>query len=116
MFNKIKEYFEGEATLQVDKGGNVTDEDLQIATGVLLLEMAGKDEDYAPEEVQTIFRTMEKEFGLEDTEVLALLENAEKIRAEKDKIDDFVAAINEKSLLVVCGSIFLVGAIRKRTI
>ena len=94
MFNKIKEYFEGEASLQVDKSGKVTDEDMQIATGLLLLEMAGKDEDFAPEEVQAIFRAMESEFDLKDTEVMALLEDAEQIRKEKGKIDEIVTSIN----------------------
>ena len=95
MFNKLKDFFEGEATLQVDKGGEPTDADLQMATGIILLEMAGSDEDYAPEEVKTIFRTMEKQFQMSDTEVLDLLENADKLRQNKGKIDDFVTAINE---------------------
>ncbi len=71
-----------------------------LVTGALLLEMAGKDEDYAPEEVQAIFGVLKKQFKLKDQEVMDLLEAADKLREEsadhKDRIGEFVAAINNR--------------------
>lgn len=94
MFDKLKDFFTGGATLEVNKDGAPTPRDLQIATAVLLLETAGVDEDFAPEEVQTCFRTMEKQFQISDTETLAIMETAEKAREEQGRIDEFVLAIN----------------------
>lgn len=71
-----------------------------LVTGALLLEMAGKDDDYAPEEVQAIFGVLKKQFKLKDEEVMDLLEAADKLREEsadhKDRIGEFVAAINTR--------------------
>ena len=94
MFDKLKDFFSGAASLQVDASGEATQRDLQIATGVLLLEMAGADDDFAPEEVQAVFRTMEEQFSIKDTDTLDLMEEAQQAREDKGKIDEFVEAIN----------------------
>ena len=99
MFNRVKEFFQGEATLQVDDEGNATDQDLHVATGVLLLEMAGTDSDYAPEETKAIFAAMESQFGLSKEETLELLKIADSLREQfetrKERVTEFVKAINE---------------------
>jgi len=95
MFKSVKEFFRGETSLEVDSTGNPTSRDIQIATGVLLLEMAGSDEDYAPEEVQTIFRTLEDQFGVDQDEAMNLLEIADAARHEKGKIDEFIKSITQ---------------------
>ncbi len=94
MFDKLKGFFSGDASLEVNASGEATSKDLQIATGVLLLEMAGADDDFAPEEVQAIFRTMEDQFKIKDMETLDLMEEAQQAREDQGKIDEFVAAIN----------------------
>ncbi|MCB0323285.1 MAG: TerB family tellurite resistance protein [Bdellovibrionales bacterium] len=96
MFRRIKEFFEGKATLEVDRTGEPTGKDLQIATAVLLLEMAGADEDYAPEEVKSCFAAFQRQFDVEDDETLRIFESAEQLREEKGKIDEFVQVINER--------------------
>jgi uncharacterized tellurite resistance protein B-like protein len=96
MFSRLKEFFfEDKTTLEVDQEGEPTNEDLQIATAVLLLEMAGADDDYAPEEVKACFRVLEQQFNVSDEATLELFEKADSLRKEKGKIDEFVAAINE---------------------
>jgi len=95
MFDRTKEFFEGKASLGIDASGRPTDKDVQIAVGVLLLEAAGADEDYDPVETKTVFRLLEKEFGMENKEVYGLLEEADALRNVKEKIDDFVNAVNE---------------------
>jgi uncharacterized tellurite resistance protein B-like protein len=94
MFNKVSDFFKGKTNLLVDASGNPTDEDLLISTGVILLEMAGSDDDFAPEELQTIFKVMQEEFQIDKGEVYSLLNQADLVRSEKGKIDEFVAAIN----------------------
>jgi len=64
------------------------------ASGVLMLEMAGADEDFDPEEVKTCFRTLEKNFGLSDTSALTILEEAEAIRADKEKVSEMFEFLN----------------------
>jgi uncharacterized tellurite resistance protein B-like protein len=94
MFNKVKEYFAGETTLLVDSKGEPTSEDILVAAGVLLLEMAGSDKDYAPEEVRSIYAALEKEFGVSNSEALKILEKADYLRNNTKKIDDFVSTLN----------------------
>lgn len=95
MFGKVTDFLKGNAGLKVDASGNPTDSDVILAAGVLLLEMAGTDNDYAPEEVKAIFDSIQEEFGItERAEIHALLEEAQELRREKEKIDEFVAEIN----------------------
>ena len=112
MFENMKEFFKGETTLVVNKDGEATSRDLEIATGVLLLEMAGADQDYAPEEVRTIFAIMEKQFGISDADTLQILEDADKLRQQEGKFDEFVSAVNEhfdeKQKLIILAMIWKV--------
>jgi uncharacterized tellurite resistance protein B-like protein len=95
MLGRIKEFFKGTATLVVDSTGAATSEDVQVATGVLLLEIAGADKDYDPGETRTIFRTLEKVFQIDHKRALELLEIADAARGEKQKIDEFIQCINK---------------------
>ena len=95
MFNKLKEYFSGEGDLTVDKQGAPTARELKVAAGVILLHVAGADDDYAPEEVHATFRSLEKAFDTDEDAVYGLLQEADKLRECKDKIDGFIDIINE---------------------
>ena len=95
MLENLKDFIKGDTSLRVNKGGEPSSKDLQVATGVLLLEMAGADQDYAPEEVRTIFSTMEKQFNISDSETLDILESADQMRQQEGKFDEFVNVINE---------------------
>lgn len=94
MFKRIQEFFKGTATLDVDATGAPTQRDALTATGVLLLEVAGQDSDYAPEETREVFRTIEAQFGIRKEEAMELLEIADAARNETKKIDEFVKNIN----------------------
>lgn len=65
-----------------------------LATGVLMLEMAGADDDFDPEEVKSCFRTLEKNFGLTDNSALTLLEEAETLRTNKEKVSEMFEFMN----------------------
>lgn len=94
MFKKVSEFLKGDVKINIDASGNATEEDLQIATGVLLLQMAGSDADFAPEEVRTIFKVMKEQFKIEEGELKPLLEQANLLREEKGRIDEFVNLVN----------------------
>ena len=94
MFSKLKEFFQGDK-LQIDPASGASERDIQLATAVLLLEMAGSDDDYAPEEVQTVFAVMQQRFKLDENSVMELLELADSMRGGKERVAEFVNALNQ---------------------
>lgn len=94
MFGKIKEFIKGDSALQIDTAGTPSTHELQLATAVLLLEMAGADDDFAPEEVQTCFQIMESQFKISDMQSLELMEQAQSLREVEGKVDEFIEAVN----------------------
>ena len=95
MFKKVKDYFSSNANLEIDSTGKTASRDLQLATAVLLLEMAGRDSDYAPEEVKAVAKALKAQFHLTDDDVVEFLETADNMRGQETKIDRFVAKINQ---------------------
>lgn len=95
MFSKILDFLRGKTNLEMDSSGDPTEKDLQIATAVLLLEVAGSDADYAPEEVQACVAVMNAQFNSEDEETMEILAAAEELRSKAGKIDEFVKAVNQ---------------------
>jgi len=95
MFKQLKGFFSGSTGLELDASGQATDHELKIATGVLLLEMAGSDDDYDPAEVQAIFNAMKSQFGVNEDASMDILEAADAMREKAGKIDEFVDAINQ---------------------
>lgn len=95
MLGRLLGLFRSETTLRTDKAGAPASRELQRAIAVLLLEMAGRDEDYAPSEVEGIFIALEKHFGFQRNDTITLVEEADAARKENPKIDPFVALIND---------------------
>jgi uncharacterized tellurite resistance protein B-like protein len=96
MLNKIKNFLEGEISIDKTKDGEEVDRTLMLGIGVLMLQMAGADNDYAPEEVQSCFRTLEKHFGISDEEAMAILEEAENQKGDKEKVSSLLESLNAK--------------------
>lgn len=100
MFKKIQGYFQEEETLEAcvafDDTGDPTDEDLVIATIVLMVEMAGSDQEIAREEGNEVVQTVCKEFQIAEDRVPELVKLAVSAKKDAGKIDKFVACINEK--------------------
>ena len=95
MISEIKELISKAGSLKETSKGELPEHELILAIAVLLLEMAGADDDYAPEEVKTCFKSLERYFGLSDTASLDLLEEAEGVRQDKEKINSLVNSLNE---------------------
>jgi len=95
MINRLKKVFQKPA----DRSGGVIsvarEEDLRIATCALLLEIATIDDEFSPDERESIVSLLKSEYGLPEEEVLELKQEA---RAElKRNIDlwQFTNLINE---------------------
>ena len=96
MFNKLKEFLHGEQTeLSVDRSGNPTDQELQVATAVLLFEMASADSSIARAEANAVCETMASQFSIPEDQIPDLIEMAVAARQREGKIDEFVKVINE---------------------
>ena len=95
MLSGIKELLKSAEHLEDNTGNDIPEHKLILAIAVLLLEMAGADDDYAPEEVKTCFRNLEKLFGLSDTEALKYLEEAEQVRSDKETVSHLIETLNQ---------------------
>ena len=95
MFERIDDFLKSqEVSLEFDQSGEPTDNDLQIATVVLLLEMANIDGDFPSEEVTSLVRTMNRVFLLSDEEVGYFVQVANELRKQPGKVDSCIEAIN----------------------
>lgn len=74
-------------------GGMVAGDREKVAVGAVLLEMSGRDGDYAPEEVKKIFSMMCNAYSMSKEQVHGLLGIADKERVKKT-MEDFISTIN----------------------
>lgn len=100
MLRKLKDFFAGSKPIadvvSVDAQGQATSEDLVIATAVILVEMASADKNIAPTEAEVICQALGAHFGLAEDQIPHVVEVAIASRKTAGKIDQFVAALNEK--------------------
>ncbi len=100
MLKKLKDFFRGQASLenalQVDQTGEATTTDLQVATAVILVEMASIDEEISLHEGKAIVSTMCRHFGIEEEEVPEIISTAIASRKDQDRLTEFFECINEK--------------------
>jgi uncharacterized tellurite resistance protein B-like protein len=94
MLGKIKDLFTKKISLYECNGQRISKEML-TAISVILLEMSGRDDDYAPEEVLTIISSLRDYFLVEESEAKQLIEKADKLRKTEEKLDGFVKTIND---------------------
>ena len=98
MLEKFKTFFVGSsvgAPLAFNKDGHVADESLQVATVVLLMEVAGADHSIAQQEANALCQVMEEEFDLPEEIIPHLIEVAVASKREAGRINEFVHSINE---------------------
>lgn len=81
VFDRVARFFRASAPLATDRSDEFPyDQDLWVATVVLLLELAYGDAEYSPEERRTIQRSVEREFGIRRSDALLLMDSAERSR------------------------------------
>jgi uncharacterized tellurite resistance protein B-like protein len=94
MFEKIKEYFASGKSLALAKNEMASSEELKLATVIILLEVAGSDEDLAPEEYKAIFTALEKQFSIDSKSATILIAAARHHREHQLKCEDAIITIN----------------------
>ena len=95
MFNNLKDYLRGTASLEVDASGETTQRDLQIATTSLLLYMASIDNRLHEGERRQMVGSLNRQFGLSDSEAGDLLEVADYLIEDKTKLDTLIRKVKE---------------------
>jgi uncharacterized tellurite resistance protein B-like protein len=96
MFNNIDEFLRGRTTLEVEASGNPTQRDMQIGTASLLVQMAHVNQNITKGEIDSMVRCMNRQFKLSDQDSADILEAADFLRRDRNKLDDILAAINER--------------------
>lgn len=98
MLEKLTEFFEGEKSLDeaVGQGKELTERDLQIATAVLLVEMASADRKISPKEGEAVVSVMSRVFELPPNAVPELVKAAIASRKEQGRVDEFLRCLNER--------------------
>ena len=84
-----------EISLKVDQFGAASDQDMQVACAVLLVEMARADKAIAPEEGAAVVKLMEREFGVPSSEIPKLIEIAA-AACRSGGVDLLVRCLNER--------------------
>jgi len=95
MFRNVHEFFSTSVGLEVQRSGLPTGQELQVAVVALLIEMAGSDQEFAPQELDRIVRLMLDEFGLKPDQTAQMVEMVQFMRRDGTKIERFIAAVNE---------------------
>ena len=100
MFEKIKEFLSAKLgqeneELSETMSGEPTEKDIQIATTVLLVEMASTDGDIDAQEGGVVARILSQQFSIEDHEVPDIVKAAIAAKKQEGKIDLFVKQVNE---------------------
>ena len=85
-----------EISLAVDQHGKLSDQDLQVACAVLLVEMARADKQVAPEEGAAVVKLMSTQFGIAKQEVPKLIEIAVAACKTEGGADALIASLNER--------------------
>jgi len=80
---------------QAQVPGGAAEERLRLATCVLLLETAGADNEFSPEECAHVIATIKTRFALDQDDAEELLRHAEARRAESADLWKFTNAINQ---------------------
>lgn len=114
VLKNIKDIFgKDKVHLELDEHERDFGEQEKIAVGALLLEMAGRDEDYAPEEVHTIFQLLMEEFELDEDECRSLLKRSDASREDESRLSLFIEELrqlNEEQrvrILAMCWKVIL---------
>ena len=108
MFKHIKYFFQGKSSLKDQLGkeskGAADPKEVkihinnlqQIATAVLLVEVAAADNEIVKQEAEAVCRVMQHQLGIPEDEVPQLVEIAVESRKKSGKIDEFVEILADR--------------------
>lgn len=96
MFENLDLFLTGESSLRVEKSGEPTAYDLQVATAVLLIHMGRKDDNLNSDEINSAVRSLVKQFQIGDTQAGGLLHTADLIQESPEKVSELMQVIDER--------------------
>jgi len=96
MFENLDELLKNGSSLTVDKSGQPTGEDIQVAVAALLIAVSGSDAGFNNDEFEVLFRAMAKHFKISDERNVQLVEIADFLSREKGKLDEFTQILNDR--------------------
>ncbi|MCB0319342.1 MAG: TerB family tellurite resistance protein [Bdellovibrionales bacterium] len=92
----LSESLQAKATLRIDQFGGYTTRDLQTMVALLFLDGAWADGTFDSEEHTAVLQALEHLFQLTDDETAHLIEVADFLRRERDRVPEFAARICEQ--------------------
>jgi uncharacterized tellurite resistance protein B-like protein len=95
MIASIKEFFSQFIEPGTHRANADADQTLQTATAALLLEMMRMDSHITPEERDSVVATLRQQFGLDDTQLDALVALAEQEARQASDYYQFTSLINK---------------------
>ncbi|MCB0346397.1 MAG: TerB family tellurite resistance protein [Bdellovibrionales bacterium] len=95
MFERISDFLQGGATLEVNKQGQPTSKDLMVATVALMLNMGHSDSSFGDDEFKSIMSSLNVQFDLSDDEAGHIVDIAEILRKDKAKTGHIMSIIRE---------------------
>lgn len=93
MLSKIRTFFSTELTRNQDH--ELTQDQCQLATAALLIEVASADRSFEPEELETLKSLLARKFQLDETQLEELTELAEAEKEQATSLYQFTQLINE---------------------
>ena len=92
----VEQFLNARALLKVDNRGLAPERDLQVSTAVLLMYMAKSEGTFGAAEVSAVLESLARQFEIKSEEAGELVEIAEFLLAEKQRISDFVKIVNDR--------------------
>ncbi len=96
MFQNLDLFLRGASTLEVDISGQLSERELQICAAALLLQMAHVDENLTNGEIDVMVQTMDKQFVLQGNVAGDLLEVADFLRKDSNKLNELLRMVNDR--------------------
>jgi uncharacterized tellurite resistance protein B-like protein len=92
--SKIREFFESDVSLDIDRLGNPTPQETSIAALALLVAVAKEDDDFDLSEIDEITDQLAILFRLDDQQSKSLLDLSSVLNSSHEKLLEFIGTIN----------------------
>lgn len=92
MLDAIRRFFDDE----MDRAADAPGDDVALAVGALLLEVAESDDEFAVEERRSVLAVLKERFGLDAARAERLLDLADQERRERSDLFQFTRLIGER--------------------
>ena len=95
MINLVKRFFGKSPTVDADTAKNIPSHDIHVAVCALCIEIARIDEQFSPEELETVLSILKTKYQLSTAHAEALIASADEALEESVDLWQFAQLINE---------------------